>query len=103
MARRPRAMQVVEMPVSPEMPMPLDAECIPCLENNGMWYFAEKVRAGDVVSTYEVEEALENQSYGPQNNQTVLPPIRNTAGTNSVYAMMSEGCPPNTGRHYYKV
>lgn len=102
MARNRRGMPVGAMAV-PEMPGPLDAECVPCLENNGMWYFAAQVRMGERVEVYEVEQAYNPHHYGPQNNSTVLPPIRNAAGTNSVYAMMSEGCPPNTGRFYEKV
>lgn len=83
---------------------PLKADCVPCLEDAGLWYFAQKVRMGHDVYDYEVREALEPRHYGgPENNQAVLPPIRNAAGTNSVAAMMSEGCPPNTGRTYDEV
>jgi len=104
MARNRGRIQETMMPAMPEMPMKLDAECIPCLENNGMWYFAQHVRVGDHVSTYDVEMALRPDEYQRfRNNQTVLQPIRNAAGTNSVQAMISEGCPPNTGRHYEKV
>lgn len=98
MARNSRTMPPDLMPMEP-----MKADCVPCLEDVGLWYFAQKVRMGENVYEYDVEEALEPSHYGPQNNQTVLPPIRNAAGTNSVAAMISEGCPPNTGRHYEKV
>lgn len=106
MARRPMAL------AAPMMPMePLKADCIDCLEDAGLWYYAQKVRMGGTVYEYEVKHAIEEGlqmnrpcEYGGHGNvgQLVLDPIRNNAGTNSLGAMMSEGCPPNTGRHYHK-
>jgi hypothetical protein len=90
---------------------PLKADCIECLEDQGMWYFAQKVRMGGTVYEYEVRDVMERglamnrppESYGSKAvGQLVLDPIVNSAGTNSLGAMMSEGYPPNTGRHYEK-
>lgn len=104
MARRKMMMPTVA-PAYPEEP--LKADCVPCLEDAGLWYFAEKVRGGEPVYEYDVKYALDeherNEPYETGNHPGVIGPIRNSAGTNSVAAMMSEGCPPNTGRVYDEV
>lgn len=102
------AKNMMAVPSYPPAPVePLKADCVPCLEDAGLWYFAEKVRIGEPVYEYDVSYALdahERAEGGERNNQAgVVGPIRNSAGTNSVAAMMSEGCPPNTGRTYNEV
>lgn len=88
--------------------MPMSVECVECLEDNGLWYYAQRVRHGEPVYEYEVRAAIEGglqmnrPGTGPV-GQLVLPPIVNSAHTNSLAAMMSEGYPPNTGRHYEDV
>lgn len=95
------------MPAYPAPMEPMKAACVPCLEDSGLWYFAERVRSGEEVYEYEVKHALDaherNEPYETGNHPGVIGPIRNSAGTNSVAAMMSEGCPPNTGRVYDEV
>lgn len=104
---RNRMMPVPAYPMEPMEPM--KADCIPCLEDAGLWYFASKVRAGMPVYEYEVGDAIEMAEHGdPYNkysvcNPGVIGPIRNSVGTDSVAAMVSEGCPPNTGRDYEEV
>jgi hypothetical protein len=104
MARKKPMM--MESPI--DMPMePMKADCIPCLEDAGLWYFAQKVRNGDMVYEYEVKHAIDahgrGEHYDHGNHPGVVGPIRNSAQTNSLAAMMSEGCPPNTGRDYEEV
>ena len=88
---------------------PMRADCIPCLEDAGLWYFAERVRGGAEVYEYEVKDVLDQAErdqrlgYSEPVYPGVIGPIRNSVGTNSVAAMMSEGCPPNTGRDYEEV
>lgn len=94
----------------PEAMEPLHATCVECLEDNGLWYYAQKVRMGGEVYEYEVKNAVEQglqmnrppSHYKGSVGQLVLDPVSNSVGTNSLGAMMSEGCPPNTGRHYHK-
>lgn len=106
MARYPKALPA---PMFPEQP--LKAECAECLEDQGLWYYAQKVRMGAEVYEYEVKAAVDQGlqmnrppgHYGGRSvGQLVLDPVSNSVGTNSLGAMMSEGCPPNTGRHYHK-
>lgn len=106
MARNGKMMAHPAPMMADPMYQPLTEACIPCLEDDGLWYTAQRVRLGETVYPYEIEEALEHSDkhyQGKHPTMQAVPPIRNSAGTNSVAAMMSEGCPPNTGRRYDKV
>lgn len=101
MARKPYA-NPVPMTMPEEYRVPSVAE----LENRGLWYTAQKVRNGEEVYPYEYMEAEEHASAhyrGKHPTMQAVPPIRSSSGTNSVASMMSEGCPPNTGRRYKEV
>lgn len=89
-----------------EPPRVLDQACVPCLEDQGLWYLAQQVRMGKTVYEYEVEETMEHVSAHERAEHPTMqavPPIRSSSGTNSLGSMMSEGCPPNTGRRYDEV
>lgn len=92
------------MPVMAEQP--LEVDCIPCLEDMGLWKFAQKIRAGEHVYQYDIDMAMQEGYHGYPENQVwpgAIGPIRDSMGVTSLGSMMSEGCPPNTGRHYEEV
>lgn len=99
---------MMEQPVT--VPAPLEVDCIPCLENMGLWLFAARLRAGERVWQYEVDAALaeaghshEAYPHGHSPFPGAIGPIRDSVGVDSLNSMMSEGCPPNTGRRYEEV
>lgn len=88
----------------------LDYECIPCLEDEGLWDFAAKVRCGERVWLWQVNVAFAEAGekygfYSPLHSPFpgTLRPVRDSLGIESLNSMMSEWCPPNTGRDYEEV